>query len=98
MRPFWYSMISTLLLSSWATAQTEVAVPNPAQQNTESQSVSPPHKSFKERLRDWFHRNDPAQSGATRADERYPPTPNGIAGHSALPGLPPVNLSGKGGR
>ena len=96
MRPFCYPMLATLLIASWATAQPAVPVPNPAQQHVESQSDPSPQKSLRERLRCWFHRNDSAQVGAPRADGHYPPIPNGIAGHSALPGMPPVNLSGKG--
>jgi hypothetical protein len=90
-------MAAALLLTSWAAAEPGVVVPDHAQQSVETENAAPIHTSIRERLRRWFHHNDSAPVGATQVDRRYLPMPTGIAGHSALPGLLPVNLSGNNG-
>jgi hypothetical protein len=104
MRPFLVSMALALLTAGWTAAQPPAPVPGPAplpapqkievQEPAPAPAPGPP--TFKERLRHWWHRNDPAQNGATRPDGRYPPLQNHHSNQSSLTTPPPADLSGRG--
>jgi hypothetical protein len=97
MRPFLVSMALALAPTGWVAAQPPAPAPNPAPQKTEVvQEATPSPPTFKERLRHWWHRNDPAQNGATRPDGRYPPLQNRHSSQSSLTTPPPADLSGRG--